>query len=159
MLKALLRSLQLAFRRRKYRTGAKLSEFIARDVKRDITILDDSKIEDGYVVALVRTNNILYTSNNLVEEADYGEPQIVHLNGAWEWGGERWGGTEPKPNILPLVSHEDFQTELQNTCSSTVSQLKIIDEKHRSWTLKLFGSQIIEYRWDPFFGFDAMLLD
>lgn len=49
-------------RRRKYYRGARLSRFIAPDVRRDVEIIDDSESADGYVVARIRTWNVLHAA-------------------------------------------------------------------------------------------------
>ena len=48
--------------RRKYRRGARLSRFIALDVRRDVEIVDDSEVAEGFVVARIRTWNVLHAA-------------------------------------------------------------------------------------------------
>ena len=99
--------------RRSFRKGAKLTRFIARDVRRDIEVLDDSRASEGIVVAKVRTMNVLYAAKGLAEEPEFGEPEIVSLSNAWEWNGPHWGGRdEPGRTPVPLNQIDPPKSEI-----------------------------------------------
>lgn len=91
-MQSLFRKLRDWFRRRKYCEGRTLSRFIARDIRRDIRIVSASRIDEGIVVACVRTVNVLYVSKGFVPLADF-EPAVeLVIADMWRWSGNAWGG-------------------------------------------------------------------
>ena len=87
-------------RRRKYKVGCELTRFIARDVVRDIKVESIDKLNDGVLTVRVRTNNVLYTSNGMVERCDYGEPEEMAVTNLWKWSGQSWGGLPDGTSII-----------------------------------------------------------
>jgi len=84
------------WRRRKWRNGAVLKRLVARDVRREIRVIDASDVADGFVVASIRTASILYESKGF-KQADFGPPVRVEIAKAWDWHGQSWGGNPDDP--------------------------------------------------------------
>lgn len=87
---------------RAFHSGRTLSRFVAKDVEREIKVVSIDEIESGFIVAAVRTNNILYTGGNLVAEANFGEPHRLSVTELWNWTGQSWGGL---PDGTSIVDH------------------------------------------------------
>ncbi len=94
------------FRRRRYRAGRTISQFIAKDVRRDVEILSVDRLEDGFVTARVRTANILYERAGLVPVAEFDPPREIALVDLWHWTGQPWGGL---PDGTSLVGTHRIQ--------------------------------------------------
>lgn len=91
--------LLLWYRRRHYHAGRLLSQFIARDVQREIEIIDSSEIEVGFISARVRTWNVLHVAKGMAIKPDFGDVRRLRIEQIWEWKGESWGG--PVPSVPP----------------------------------------------------------
>lgn len=142
---------------RTFQKGAEVSRFVARDVRRDIVVLDDANIADGYVLAKVRTRNILYSSKGLADNPAFGSPEILHLERAWEWGGESWGGTSPPRKIIPHVDPVDFSDTLKQLFPNAQLNTEIVNPDHKSWCMMLsINGKSIEFVWGPLSGFGAI---
>ncbi len=80
----------------------KRSRFIAKDIRRDVEIVDASEIRQGFILARVRTWNVLYASKGLAPEPVFSSPQRVSVEDLWQWNGPPWGGPvadeKPPPN-------------------------------------------------------------
>jgi hypothetical protein len=87
MFSGLIRKLRLGLRRRLYREGATISQFIAKDVRRDVEVLDASEVDSGVIVARVRTWNLLYAARKLVPKPELSEPRRVAIETLWDWNG------------------------------------------------------------------------
>ncbi|TWT75786.1 hypothetical protein CA13_73590 [Planctomycetes bacterium CA13] len=83
-----------------------LSSFIAKDVRREIKLVDIEEIESGFVVAQIRTNNILYMCNKLADEQHFSEPQRIAIDKIWEWTGQSWGGLPDGTSIADGVQSD-----------------------------------------------------
>jgi len=94
------------FTRRKWRDGAELKKLIARDVKREIRVIDASDIADGFVVASVRTRNLLYEAKGLKPVAEFGAPVRIEVAKAWDWHGQSWGGNPDDPEGRSIADSE-----------------------------------------------------
>ena len=101
--------MKLMFWKMKYRQNAVISHFIARDVRRDVKIINVEKIDDGIVTAQIRTNNILYTSKGLMGESDYGDPQEYSIDHLWKWSGASWGGLPDGTSLANGIIHNPAQ--------------------------------------------------
>ncbi len=88
----ILEQLRHMYRRRRYRTGAIITHFIARDIRRDVEVIDDSEVDDGFVTVRIRTWNVLYTSRKITPEPDYSDPERHGIEELWSWDGALWGG-------------------------------------------------------------------
>lgn len=60
-------------RRRQYRSGQVVSRFLAPDVRRDIEVVDDSRVDAGIILARVRTWNVLYATKKLFPAPPFGD--------------------------------------------------------------------------------------
>lgn len=98
----MLKSFLTWYRRRKYRAGEVLSQFVARDVRRDILIVSTERIDDGIIIGRVRTTNLLYLSRGLVPPPDFGPPQELSIGDMWHWTGQSWGGL---PDGTSIADH------------------------------------------------------
>jgi hypothetical protein len=83
---------RLRRRRRKYREGVTLSQFIACDVRREIEIVSAARIDEGFVLGRVRTMNVLYVTRGLVSESEFEPARELRIDEMWKWSGQRWGG-------------------------------------------------------------------
>jgi hypothetical protein len=98
----MFKSIQSWFRRRRFREGKTLSQFIARDVRRDIQIVSAARIADGIITARVRTSNVLYVSKGLTAQPDFEPAREMHIDEIWKWTGKSWGG---QPDGTSIVEH------------------------------------------------------
>lgn len=79
-------------RRAKFRDGEVLSRWIARDVRREIEVVSTDRIDEGLIVARVRTINVLYLAKGFVPEPDFGAAEELRIDEIWHWPGATWGG-------------------------------------------------------------------
>ncbi len=98
----MFRSIQSWFRRRRFREGRTLSQFVARDVRRDIQIVSAARIDEGFITARVRTLNVLYASKGLTARPEFESEREVRLDEIWKWTGKSWGGL---PDGTSIVEH------------------------------------------------------
>lgn len=82
--------------RKSYRAGKVVTNFIARDIRRDVEVIDDSRILEGVLIVRTRTWNVLYHLKNIQQKPEFGEPREVAINALWDWSGESWGGPVPQ---------------------------------------------------------------
>ncbi len=102
-------------RKRKYKEGRIVSRFIARDVRRDIQIISTDRIDEGVITARVRTTNVLYLSNKLIEEPVFGQPEEFSINEVWNWTGKPWGGLPDGSTIADHGVDETLSERRNNT--------------------------------------------
>lgn len=91
-----LDALRLRSRRRRYRPGVTLVQFVAPDICREVEVMDASDIHLGYITARVRTWNVLYCHRGLTQEPGFSTPQRIQISTLWEWHGADWGGPVPE---------------------------------------------------------------
>ncbi|MBK8092850.1 MAG: hypothetical protein IPK32_12915 [Verrucomicrobiaceae bacterium] len=96
----LIRDFCRRMREGKYRVGSTLSRFIARDVKREVEIVGNSRLSEGYVTVKMRTTNLLYEAGGLVPKSEFGPPTEIAINELWRWTGASWGGLPDKTSIV-----------------------------------------------------------
>ncbi|MFO0663910.1 MAG: hypothetical protein U0174_08165 [Polyangiaceae bacterium] len=84
------------FRRKKYRRGVRLHRFLAPDILREVDIVDDAEVEEGYVLAKIRTWNVLYLTKSGGPPPEPGEAVRIAIERLWEWRGRPWGGPVPE---------------------------------------------------------------
>ncbi len=101
-IKDYLRRRRLNRLRRTLRPGETVARFIARDVKREVLIVSADEIDAGFVTARIRTINVLYLSEGLVEKQDFGPPERIEIAKVWEWSGQSGGGL---PDGTSIVDH------------------------------------------------------
>lgn len=87
-------------RQKKYREGRIVSQFIARDVRREIWILSTANLDTGIITGQVRTMNLLYTRRRLVPVPEFEPPCELHIDTMWQWSGESWGGLPDGTSIV-----------------------------------------------------------
>ena len=104
MIYDMINSIKLWFRRKKYIEGKTISEFIARDIKREVLVLSTEKIEEGIISCQIKTTNVLYQSKGLVEEEEFSEPQDILIDELWSWSGNSWGGLADKTSLVNDVN-------------------------------------------------------
>ena len=98
----MLRRLRNWFRRRRFREGSVLSQFIARDVRRDILVVSAARIDEGIITARVRTANVLYLSKGLIPQPEFEAARELRIDEMWHWTGKSWGGL---PDGTSIVDH------------------------------------------------------
>jgi hypothetical protein len=91
-MRALFISIKTAFRRWRLKEGRLLSQFIARDVRRDILIVSARRVEEGFISARVRTFNCLYVASDIASLPDFGPVEEIQIDSMWHWTGADWGG-------------------------------------------------------------------
>lgn len=84
--------------RRRYAAGARLTRFLAPDVRRDVEIVDASELEQGYVSARIRTWNVLHAAHG-APAPELEAPRRVAISELWRWTGEPWGGPVPDDDL------------------------------------------------------------
>jgi len=99
----MIQKIQSWLLRREYRVGRTLIRFIARDVRREVEILDTTRLEEGYVTARVRTFNVLYVSNGIQKKSEFEEAREVALSDLWKWTGQSWGGLPDGTSLAASV--------------------------------------------------------
>jgi len=85
--------------RRKYTAGARLTQFLAPDVRRDVEIVEVSELDEGYVSARIRTWNVLYAARGMAAVPELEAPRRVAITDLWKWTGEPWGGQVPDDDV------------------------------------------------------------
>ena len=68
MIRELIHYFKMKRRLRIYQEGSTISHFIARDVRRDVIVISNKEIEEGFVTVRIKTNNILYLKKGLQEQ-------------------------------------------------------------------------------------------
>ncbi|MEO7736394.1 MAG: hypothetical protein ABIY55_35880 [Kofleriaceae bacterium] len=91
--------LRMYLRRRQYAPGARLSRFLAPDIRREIEIVDASELHAGYVRARIRTWNVLYAVRGIAAVPELAAARRVAITELWKWTGERWGGPIPNDDV------------------------------------------------------------
>ena len=123
------------------------TQLVAPDVQRDILVLDDSTLDHGYVTARTRTFNVTCTPVNNEDRPDYGDPEIVHIQSAWNYDPE-------KKLTIPVVARQDLQDWLQNDFPDATFSPAPVNDDFGSWRLRVSrGQNTIEYVWGPLSGF------
>ncbi|MEO5914592.1 MAG: hypothetical protein ABIS50_10195 [Luteolibacter sp.] len=157
MIGPIVKRFQLSRRRKIYQIGAELCRFIAKDIKREIRVLDASGIDEGYVVAQVRTQNVLHASVGREPESPFGDPEILHVDRAWLWGGESWGGAEALRPRIPLITASDLKDLLSSVFPQATFESEITNADFGSWRLTVTQDyKEIEFVWGPLSGFGGI---
>ena len=78
-------ALRRYFARRRFVVGARLTHFVAKDVRRDVEIVDASEVDQGFVRARIRTWNVLYVARGIAELPELGPPRRVAIADLWTW--------------------------------------------------------------------------
>ena len=91
----MLHKIRLWHWKRRYRTGRTVTQFLAPDIRRDVEVLDASRIDAGVITARTRTWNVLYAIKGLAPEPPFGEVRTVEIRELWKWSGAPWGGPVP----------------------------------------------------------------
>ena len=99
-------ALRNRLRRRKYWEGRLLSQFIACDVRRDILVVSNARVDEGIISARVRTTNILYVHKGLAPQPEFEPERELHIDTMWEWSGRSWGGL---PDGTSIANHSPGQ--------------------------------------------------
>jgi hypothetical protein len=90
------RELRRWLQRRQYRPGRVVTRFVARDVRRDVEVLDAAQIHAGIITARVRTWNVLDAAKRLAPVPAFGEVRTVEIRELWVWSGAPSGGPIPE---------------------------------------------------------------
>lgn len=85
--------------RKKYTPGARLTQFLAPDVRRDVEIVSASEVDEGYVSARIRTWNVLHAARGMTAEPELEATRRVAIADLWKWTGQPWGGPVPDDDI------------------------------------------------------------
>ncbi|RYD85065.1 MAG: hypothetical protein EOP84_03695 [Verrucomicrobiaceae bacterium] len=88
----MLNALRIWCLRRRYRVGKTISQFVAKDVRREVDVLDTRRLDEGFITARVRTTNILYQMSGLVAESEFEQAREIAIVDLWLWTGKSWGG-------------------------------------------------------------------
>lgn len=105
----MLENLRRWFHRWKYREGRTLTQFIARDVRREILIVSAARIDEGIITGRVRTTNVLYVFQGLVAQPEFEPPRELSVETMWHWTGKSWGGLPDGTSLVnPKPAESDF---------------------------------------------------
>lgn len=105
LFRSLIASCRLALRRRRYRAGATLTRFVAKDIRRDVEVVDATDLEIGFIAVRVRTWNVFYVANGRAAKPDFSPPQWISLYRLWAWKGAQWGGPVPAAAEVGLAHY------------------------------------------------------
>ena len=108
--KLIPRRLRNWWRRRTLREGRVVSQFIARDVRRDILVVSAARIDEGLITGRVRTTNVLYLSKGLVPQSDFEEARELRIDEMWRWTGKGWGGLADGTSIVDHLRGRQSET-------------------------------------------------
>jgi hypothetical protein len=92
----MLNAIRLWHWRRTYRPGKTVTRFLAPDIRRDVEVIDVSKIKDGVITARTCTWNVLYHLKNLEQKPGFGDVREIEIKRLWDWPGNSWGGPVPR---------------------------------------------------------------
>jgi len=95
------------YRRLRFREGRTLSRFIACDIRREILIVSAARIDEGIIIARVRTTNLLYVARGLVPEPEFEPANELRIKEMWRWTGQRWGGLPDGTSIVDHLRDEE----------------------------------------------------
>jgi hypothetical protein len=96
----MFKSIRNWLRRRRYREGRTLSQFIACDVRRDILIVSSAKVDEGIITCRVRTMNLLYLYHGLTSAPEFEPARELRIDELWCWTGQPWGGLPDGTSIV-----------------------------------------------------------
>jgi len=77
-----------------------MSRFVARDVRRDVEIIATDRLDQGFIIARIRTVNILYQMSGLLPEPDFEPPRETGIADLWHWSGQSWGGLSDGTSLV-----------------------------------------------------------
>ncbi|HEV7242687.1 MAG TPA: hypothetical protein VGQ36_25890 [Thermoanaerobaculia bacterium] len=97
--------------RRTFREGEVLSRFIARDIRRDVQIVSVANIDEGIIIARIRTTNVLYRINKLATQPEFGPASEVRIDKLWDWTGEDWGGLPDGTSLVARTLSDTAQND------------------------------------------------
>lgn len=80
----------------RFRSGQSLSRFIARDVRRDVEVVEASRAGEGMLTVRTRTWNMLYAIKGIRPAPPFGDVREVAIRDLWKWSGPSWGGPVPE---------------------------------------------------------------
>jgi hypothetical protein len=95
MLLAALHRLRSWYWTRRYKAGKTLTQFIAKDVRRDVEVVGASRAAAGVLTVRTRTWNVLYAFRGIEPQPPFGDVREVAIPELWKWSGESWGGPVP----------------------------------------------------------------
>ena len=95
MLLAALHKLRSWYWARHYKAGKTLTHFIAKDVRRDVEVVDASRAAAGMLTVRTRTWNVLYAIKGIEPQPPFGDVREVAISELWKWAGESWGRPVP----------------------------------------------------------------
>lgn len=103
-----IKKLLAAFKRRRlhriFQEGRVISQFIAKDIRREVLVVSVAELDDGVITARIKTTNLLYKAKGLVEESDFNPPERVSIDSLWKWSGASWGGLPDGTSIASKVA-------------------------------------------------------
>jgi hypothetical protein len=91
----MLRKVRLWYRRRRYRPGQVITRFLAPDIRRDVEVVDVTRIDSGVITARTRTWNVLYAVRGIEPKPAFGDVRLIRIDDLWTWTGAAWGGPVP----------------------------------------------------------------
>ena len=70
----------------KYKQGALISQFVAHDIKLEIIVVDNSKIDHGLLLVQERfIDCISFARDNNYNLPEFSEPKLVEIARLWKW--------------------------------------------------------------------------
>jgi hypothetical protein len=80
----------------RYRPGKIITRFIAKDIRRDVAVIESAEIESGIITGKIRTWDVLYASKGIKEKPSFGDVQRFEIEHLWDWPGDPWLGSRLK---------------------------------------------------------------
>ncbi len=154
-LKNWLKRRQLANRRRRFKPGETLSQFIAKDVVRVVEVISAERIEEGIITGRVRTTNLLYQIR-LGVESDFGPPQQLRIDEIWQWSGQSWGGLADGTSLVDPEQSPRRETEIPSAGPDGMKEertletevVRLFEKSHSIVSLDPGQSYILQALWD-----------
>ncbi len=82
---------------------------------------------------------------------------ILHLDRAWAWGGDSWGGKEPIRLKIPLLTSNALCNALHEQFPRAQLSEEVVNAEHRSWRVTMtVGDKRLEFVWGPLSGFGGI---
>ena len=87
MLLNALHRIRTWFWHRTYRPSRTFSQFVAIDIRRDVEVVDTSRLDDGMLTVRIRTWNVLHVTKGIAPQPAFSDLRDVAVTDLWKWSG------------------------------------------------------------------------
>lgn len=78
--------IQRPFYKFKYKQGALITHFVAHDIRLEIIVIGNSKIEDGLLIVKERfIDCVSLTKDKNYKVPEFSEPKLIEIAQLWKW--------------------------------------------------------------------------